>query len=287
MEKLETKEDCVTVLTDKIRLNRLAKRGPSKILHKILLNVQRHQHRNSGRNWEKTVELLAKWLVLHEELSHANMACKAFDGLSLEKTRLYKRNEGLLGAYVAAARKDPRDHIGELYGELNLVQTGQNMTPLSVVDMMIQMTFAETRNKKCKYFEKSNPPNEKLCWTCANSPNPFPLTQLDPCTGTGRFLWESSIVNKNLPLVLMGIEINLSLYRACLVNMAVYANHPYSIICGDALLLDKSGPTSPLWDLGNRWNPPDISKYHWKPPPPPPIRKDAFSLKAWIAQNQK
>jgi len=82
------------------------------------------------------------------------------------------------------------------------------------------------------------------------------------------------------PLVLFGVEIAVHLYRACLVNMAMFSNHPYSIICADALRLDveKSGPTSTLWDLGNRWNPPDVSAYYWKPPP---IGPDRFSLDAF------
>jgi len=55
-----------------------------------------------------------------------------------------------------------------------------------------------------------------------------------------------------------------------LVNMAMFSNHPYSIICADTLRLDvdKSGPASRLWDLGNRWDPPDVSEYYWKPTPP-------------------
>ena len=56
------------------------------------------------------------------------------------------------------------------------------------------------------------------------------------------------------PLVLFGVEINLALYKAYLVNMAMFSNHPYSIICADALQLDteKSGPSSRLWDLGQQ-----------------------------------
>jgi len=81
-------------------------------------------------------------------------------------------------------------------------------------------------------------------------------------------------------LVLFGIEIDLTLYRACLVNMAMFSNHPYTIICADALRLDpdKTVTTSILWDLGNRWQPPDISAFYWKPPP---IGPDRFSLKAF------
>jgi hypothetical protein len=82
------------------------------------------------------------------------------------------------------------------------------------------------------------------------------------------------------PLILFGVEINLSLYRACLVNMALLSKHPYSIICADSLRLDPklSGPASKLWDMGNQWEPPDISTFYIKPAP---IGPDCFSLKAY------
>ena len=182
MEKQLVKpaEDALTKLTDNIRLNRLAKAGPQKILGRIMLEIERKFHHGRGRNLEMLVELLAKWLVLHEELPLANCGCKAFEGLSLEKTKIYKDMVPLLGSYVAAARKDPWDHLGELRQELNLVGPGQNMTPKGVVDMMIQMTFMEQSKKECKYtFAKCKPPSRKQCWFCEHSPNPWPLTQLD------------------------------------------------------------------------------------------------------------
>jgi len=103
--------------------------------------------------------------------------------------------------------------------------------------------------------------------------------------GTGRFLIETSLMFPKAPLVLFGIEINLSLYRACLVNLALLSKHPYTIICADALRLDpnRTGPTSPIWDLGNRWVPPDVSAFYWKPPP---IWHDRFSLKAFTETQQ-
>jgi len=103
-------------------------------------------------------------------------------------------------------------------------------------------------------------------------------TQMDPCTGTGRFLFVASQMMPQAPLVLFGVEICPPLYHACLVNMAMFSNHPYSIVCADTLRLGLSGPTSKMWDLGNRWVLPDLSAFYWKPPP---IRKDAFSLKAF------
>ena len=72
------------------------------------------------------------------------------------------------------------------------------------------------------------------------------------------------------PLLLNGIEIDTSLYRACLVNMALFSHHPYSILCADTLMIDAKycGPGSEIWALGNRWDPPSMTPYYWKPVEP-------------------
>jgi len=108
-------------------------------------------------------------------------------------------------------------------------------------------------------------------------------TQLDPCTGTGRFLIVASQMMPKANLVLFGIEINPALYRSCLVNMALFSHHPYSIICADSLMLDgnKTGPSSKLWDYGNQWDPPDLSEFYVKPPA---IDSKHFSLKAFVKE---
>ena len=111
-----------------------------------------------------------------------------------------------------------------------------------------------------------------------------PQTVIDPAgVGTGRFLIQTSVLHPKAPLILFGIEIDLSLYRACLVNMAMISNHPYSIICADALMLDieKSGPAGKLWDFGNQWTPPDVSMFYYKPPPP-----FKFTLKDYALQQK-
>ena len=89
-------------------------------------------------------------------------------------------------------------------------------------------------------------------------------------------------------LVLFGVEINVALYRACLVNMAMFSNHPYSIICANALMLDArySMVGGKVWELGNQWNPPDMSPYYFKIPPPFKftLKQFAADLKAKKAQ---
>jgi len=53
------------------------------------------------------------------------------------------------------------------------------------------------------------------------------------------------------------VELDLDLYRACLVNMRLYAwEKPYFILQADALVVDLE-PGSPNWRFANRWSPPD------------------------------
>jgi len=103
--------------------------------------------------------------------------------------------------------------------------------------------------------------------------------------GTGRFLLEASLLYPKAPLMLYGIEIDVSLYRACVVNLSMFSRHPFSIICADSLRLDPRicGPASPLWLLGNQWDPPDISKFYVKPPA---ATEKKFSLSGWIREAE-
>jgi len=229
-------------------VKKYAKSPPKGLLNNILLEIRTKKHFGNFRTWEFLVELLAQWIVLNDvDLTLASMGpIKPFQGLDMKHHRdLFDHIDklDLFRHYYVAAKKKPWDYIGEVYQDLRLVSPGQNMTPKGLVDMMIQMTYG-------------------------GAPKKF-STQLDPCVGTGRFLIEASIMYPEAPLVLFGIEINLALYRACLVNMAMFSNHAYSIICANTLRLDvdKSGPSSKLWDLGNRWDPPDVAAFYWKPTP--------------------
>jgi len=249
-------------LMHQIRVKKFKESPPKKLLLEILHEIEVKKHYGRMRNWDLMVEMLAKWLVHNEDLTLANMGyIRAFKGLRTEKDELYKHVDSLnlLQHYVTAAKAKPWDYIGEVYMDMGLVGPGQNMTPRGIVDMMIKMTYPKKVTKVS--------------------------TQLDPCVGTGRFLIEASILMPDAPLILFGIEINLSLYRACLVNMAMFSKHPFSIICADTLRLDTkiTGPASKIWDLGNRWDPPDVSAFYWKPPP---INPEHFSLKAFTEKDK-
>lgn len=258
-----------------------AKTPAKKLLYLILHEIEMKKHYGRFRNWELMVELLAKWTVQNVDLTLSSLSCKSFHGLDMKQNKdLYDHidNMNLFNSYYAAAKKEPWDHIGEVYTELGLVDPGQNMTPRAVVEFMLKLTFGNPWRFEAKLFSYNSYRDYLLRYYTFHHVRPahlrpmeYPMqTQLDPCVGTGRFLLVASWLYPKAPLVQFGIEISLALYRACLVNMALFSKHAYSIICADALRLDteKSGPSSPLWDLGNRWVPPDVSAFYWKPIPP-------------------
>lgn len=279
-------------LLHQVQVRKYKEGSPKKILMEILDIIGRKKHYGSMRNWEFLVELLASWLTFNADWSKVT-PLKEFPDLDTTKHReLFNHIDklDLFRYYVTAARANPWDYLGELYTDLGLVGPGQNMTPKGVVDMMVQMTLGDEEKMITEFWVREQ--TRKYVTSYYLHFGRFPLhlsgiplepkfqTVLDPCVGTGRFLTEITRMYAKAPLVLYGVEINVSLYRACLVNMKMFSNHPYSIICADTLRLDPklSGTTSILWDFGNRWNPPDVSKFYWKPPP---IRSDAFSLEAF------
>ncbi|MEA2090403.1 MAG: hypothetical protein U9O89_06590, partial [Thermoproteota archaeon] len=248
--------------------------SPKKMLYLILQEVKEVKHYGAFKNWELMTELLAQWLVRHGDLTNGSMGViRPFEGLP-EPGELYEHidEQGWLQGFVEAAKKKPWDYIGEVYQELGLVGQGQDMTPRAVVELTLKTTFGDPWKFDAKLFSYYSYERYLLWYYAANHVHPshlrpmeFPMqTQLDPTVGTGRFLIEASRLYPKAPLVQFGVEINLALYRACLVNMAMFSKHPFSIICADSLRLDpeKSGPSSPIWDLGNRWNPPDVSEFY-------------------------
>jgi hypothetical protein len=111
-----------------------------------------------------------------------------------------------------------------------------------------------------------------------------PQTVIDPAgSGTGRFLLGATWHAPKKPLILFGIELDISLYRASLVNMAMFSHHAYSIINADALRLDErcGCPSYKVWDYGNLWNPIDMSPFYAKPKEAP-ISRNQFSLEYYV-----
>lgn len=291
-------------LMHKIAVKKYAKSPPKKLLFKILHEIEIKEHYGYSRSWDILVELLATWLMRNADLTLGSMCCKPFYGLDPKRYKdLYDHiaSLDLFKHYVTAAKTNPWDYIGECYclgpNKQTLIGKGQGMTPKGVVDMMVKMTMGDMKKETTKFWLAQH--NRQYIvdyirhlahypWHLPKLPTPEIQRILDPCVGTGRFLIEPTIMYPKAPLVLYGIEINLSLYRACLVNMAMFSNHPYTIICGDTLRLPQTcNAAHPIWDLGNRWKTPDMTPfYNWRPPLSP-IGPDRFSLKAFTELNKE
>jgi len=222
-----------------------------------------------------------------------------------QQLKQHIQKTGLIEQYIKEAKEQPWDHIGDIFVEEELAgranRQGQCLTPRGIVEFMIKACLEPEVLKKPYSYKK--PDFWTLAWLTAEALkfndklaeisinlqaerarwhtvigmrpllvkyDPEPITDLDPAVGTGRFLIVASQMYPKAPLLLYGIEIDLSLYRACLVNMALFSNHPYSIVCADTLMLDLkySMPGGDIWSLGNQWNPPDISPFYIKIKPP-------------------
>ena len=138
--------------------------------------------------------------------------------------------------YFEACVADPWDWLGELFEqqECGNRRLGQNFTPRPVVQFMVTSVMLKAPDDDSRL-----------------------ITVLDPCTGTGRFLVATATMFPDKPLALFGIEIDIDLYRAALVNMRTFApGRPYFLLRADALVVDAS-LNSPNWQrYGNLWNPP-------------------------------
>jgi hypothetical protein len=90
-------------------------------------------------------------------------------------------------------------------------------------------------------------PNDEIRWG----------TVLDPSAGTGRFLIDLAVRYPQRRIALFGVEPDLDLYRACMLNMRLCAwNRPYFILCADSEIVDVR-PNGSSWLYANVWNPPN------------------------------
>ncbi len=270
----------------KVEVKKYPKSPPKAILNNILREINVKEHHFALRRWELLVELLAQWMVRNADLTKASMCCKPFQGLDLKQHKeLYEHIDrlDLFRHYYVAAKNQPWDYIGDAYLDLEIPagRSGIVLTPKAIVDFMVKMTYGDIETKH---------EAQTICHLSANDykmryllyhhvpafhvrPTKFPIsTQLDPCVGSGRFLLEASIMFPKANLVLFGIDINLSMYRACLVNMVHMSNHCFSLLCGNSLALACiTSPYHKIWNLGNRWETPDLTPFHYKPSPKVPF----------------
>ncbi len=295
-----------------IRLRQAREGGDAKKLFRGIMDEIYHNSGHSIRRcWEMAIELVADHLGIIDEPWRYSLP-------ELPKSPHFKgeihpakrevpadlaervRQTGLIEEFVEAAKARPFDYIGEIFVEERLANNrlGQALTPRNVVQLMIQMAMADYFVRKervwvdaetllwaAEYTVKHGPPiwAGKALERAVRNVEDFsrPHTMLDPAVGTGRFLIEASLMYPNEPLVLFGIDIDVWMYRACLVNMALFSRHPYSIICADSLRIDAkyTSPSSPMWDYGNQWNPPDMTQFYMKEPA---ITSEKFSLAEWV-----
>ncbi len=281
-------------------------KGPKRVFAELMDEVSLKTHHFRREVWNTSIELIADHLGLMKnpwKYSLPNLkwqgpvgkpACSGFQELKpqIEKT-------GLIEHFIKEARESPGDYFGDIFTEEELAGKknglGQNLTPMSIVEFMIKMVGIVDDKEPLKpdptteawlgveglAFENRLPSIghvvEQARLRRVYNVEPVwekyvvrPKTVADPAgCGTGRFLLGANWMTKK-PIVLFGIEIDVSLYRACLVNMALYAKYPYTIVCADALMIDGrySDPASKLWDYGNQWNPPDLSMFLYKSTPP-------------------
>ncbi|MCL6579772.1 MAG: N-6 DNA methylase, partial [Candidatus Bathyarchaeota archaeon] len=293
----------IELLLHRIRLSRAREGDPKETLYALLEEIE-HSTGYSGRDsWNIMVELIADYLGIIKDPWRYSLPgfqneplFKGREAFSKQSFRISERAlkvkehcAELVEMYVACARANPWDHLGEIFMEQRLQgrNLGQMLTPRSVVELMVQMVMPEYTKSQDQVWTDS----ETILWANEYTERygyfPFwagnaveeafktleayvkPKTVLDPAVGTGRFLIGASLMFPGAPLVLFGIEIDLSLYRACLVNMALFSKHPYTIICADTLRIDEkyAHTTSPIWDCGNLWEPPDFSPFYWKESP--------------------
>jgi len=137
--------------------------------------------------------------------------------------------------YLKACYEKPWDYLGDVFAEKDCANKnlGQTMTPEAIVRFINKSTLGQLTDEGDRW---------KLV--------------LDPCTGAGRFLIDAAAHYPDQKLIFYGVELDLDLYRAALVNMRIYAWHrPYRILCADALMVDI-GPGSSNWRYANLWDPP-------------------------------
>lgn len=134
---------------------------------------------------------------------------------------------------------EPQDYLGQLFSQKDCAidGMGQLLTPPWIVSYINDSVL-----EGLEIDEEGEEERLKIV--------------LDPCTGTGRFLLDLVWRHRDKRLALFGVELDLDLYRACLVNMKLYGwGMPYFILRADALIVDLQ-PGSPNWRFANRWNPP-------------------------------
>jgi len=150
-------------------------------------------------------------------------------------SRLLPLTKPFLDAYY----QEPQDHFATLFSRKKCANSklGQIMTPRWIAQYINKEAIGPSLDDEAK--------------------NRLVVRVLDPCTGTGVFLVEAARMFPQQNLFFFGVELDIDLYRAALVNLRLAAlGRPYFILRANALIVDIRS-NSPNWRFANTWNPPD------------------------------
>jgi len=222
----------------------------AQILLEMFEMIQKSTGQDARASWNQLVRFLADCARVHPMLEEDRPVADRLMALALPFfTSLYNGRdaEGCL----------PWDPLGEVFTQVGAGDEGlgQNLTPRWVVQYI--------NNSVIGGLNQENESERELELRLLSSSGRNFLCALDPCCGTGRFLLD--MVERHchrLKIALFGVEKDLDLYRACLVNMRLWGANalcPYFILRADALICDL-GLTSPNWRWANVWDPPDWEK---------------------------
>jgi hypothetical protein len=140
--------------------------------------------------------------------------------------------------FTKAYYQSPQDYLAQLFSEKECSndQLGQIMTPRFIAEYMTREVLSDA-------IEDSKADKRMI-------------RVLDPAVGTGIFLVEAARLFPQPNLVFYGVELDLDLYRAALVNMRFAAfGRPYLILRANTLIVDVQAD-SLNWRFANQWNPP-------------------------------
>ena len=194
----------------------------TQILLSMFEMIQETSHRSSRECFNLLVRFWADCLRIHPMPAEDHAAADL----------LIPRAQ----SFIRACKERKGDYFGEVFARRNCgdPELGETITPEAVVRLTNDITVGSM-----------SPDTDK--WQ----------TVIDPAAATGRFLVDLAVRHSDRRIAFFGVEKNLDLYRACLVNMRLYAwNRPYFILCADSMIIDVR-PYSLAWRCANLWNPPD------------------------------
>lgn len=189
--------------------------NPDEMLLGALETCREGGKRNSRDAFDMLVSYMGKKLGLHNE------------ELSLSPSTVSTLDTTV---NLNALKSEINDYLGHLFSlqKLGNNKTGQCFTPFHISEFMAQLQGATN---------------------IAAGQN-----VLDPCCGTGSMLLAAR-KHSQPGVVLCGVEIDRSIYRAALVQLSLFtdngARNPFKLICTDFLTTDVKDPQ--VWANANQW----------------------------------